>query len=94
MTYGKSLFANGITGGIATAATSQKLSIDSSDILFTHISCPGYEDINFKLTGITSRAELMRCLKTKAATFCGMVVVTLRNFSQGWHSRFTLYQAA
>lgn len=87
MTYGRSLFSDGIN----PIVFSQTLSLNSSDILFTRISCRGHEDINLKLTGIDSRKELMRYLKTRVASLGGMVIVSLRNFSQGWHSRFTLY---
>lgn len=64
------------------------VNITSSDSLFISASAMGRQFYNFVGNGLDSFNEIINLIRNSPMTPQGMVMVTVRNASQGWsHSR-------
>ena len=58
--------------------------ISHDDIMHASVVQGGKEIFNINLSGITSVAEILRAIRSKVVDLAGIVVVKIRNCSQGW----------
>jgi len=65
--------------------------ISTNDILFASASQQGRSLANIRLSGMDSTMGVIAELRRLAGNTIGLVHVTLRNASQGWSRRLTLY---
>lgn len=66
------------------------LNLLSTDTLYCHLDLNGKSLMSFNVSGIKCIAELYRFIRIKVADIKGLIVLTLRNVSQGWSDRFSL----
>lgn len=58
--------------------------ISLSDIIFARATMMGREVANIRLHGISSMDDLVHLLRAELGSALGMVIVSIRNLSQGW----------
>ncbi len=58
--------------------------ISLSDIIFARATMMGREVANIRLHGISSMDDLVHRLRAELGSALGMVIVSIRNLSQGW----------
>lgn len=66
------------------AATSRHQSISRDDVMHASVVQGGKELFNINISGITSMAEILKAIRTTAIDLAGIIVVKIRNCSQGW----------
>lgn len=68
--------------------------IHKNDIIFATLIQHGSHIASYRLSGLTSPAEIIRQLRRLAGNITGVVTLQLRNGSQGWTHRRSCTLAA
>ncbi|MCC8070979.1 MAG: hypothetical protein LIO90_04160 [Bacteroidales bacterium] len=68
--------------------------IKTTDILFATVKLRGKAVAQLTLSGMSSMADVVKFLRYKLQDMAGLVVLSLRNHTQGWLSEQALLLAA
>lgn len=60
--------------------------ISPSDILFATVSQRGNMILNIRLSGVESKSDIFRAIRTSCPGISGIAHLSIRNASQGWAS--------
>lgn len=65
--------------------------INTGDTIYATAIIKGRTSANLRLCGLHSMSEVINAIKSEVGSAAGLVTITLRNMTQGWHSSKALY---
>jgi hypothetical protein len=69
-------------------------SISKSDTIMASVTLRGKTLATINSNGFSSFSDVVSQLRAKAGSVAGIISINLRNFSQGWSEKRTLYITA